>query len=493
MALADHFQRSALAVAQVVTGFDEAAFRAAIETPVGISVDARSAATAEGAALVDLTIRLLARLYPTLAVQAPPDAQAVSSRMVDLARAINPRIDIVADAELGIVIGEQGPTFDRSIFAGSSAWSASLSLHTPQAVGDSAIPFGAGAAACLAAAWLFRLGPLGQIIDNDELTFTCVDDAVTIGDPPGAGWPVPSRSALVGAGAIGQAAVWALARTPLTGELHLVDPEPVELSNLQRYVLTGRADVDELKVDLAASFLRGGVTPRPHHGPWSSFVQAHGYTWDAVLSALDSAADRRAVQASLPAWIVNAWTQPGDLGVSDHRFGVGACVACLYLPSGSRPNEDELIAAALAVPDRLLEVRAALYNGAPPSPELLDAIATGLSVERHHLEPFAESPIRRLYVQGVCGGDIVPLAQIGAPTRELHVPLAHQSALAGVLLAARFTRHAAGLRSPITESLRVDVMRDVTPAAPTPMAPDPRGICLCQDDDYIDAYREKWG
>jgi len=44
---------------------------------------------------------------------------------------------------------------------------------------------------------------------------------------------------LVGVGAIGNAAVWALARTPgLRGHLHLVDGERLDISNVQRYVLT---------------------------------------------------------------------------------------------------------------------------------------------------------------------------------------------------------------------------------------------------------------
>ena len=86
-----------------------------------------------------------------------------------------------------------------------------------------------------------------------------------------------------------------------------------------------------------------------------------------LLLALDSAKDRRAAQASLPRRIANAWTQPSDLGVSQHEFLDGACVNCLYLPEIRQRNEDDIIAEALGVPERLMEVRELLYrrDGAP--------------------------------------------------------------------------------------------------------------------------------
>src|SRR2546421_70372 len=83
----------------------------------------------------------------------------------------------------------------------------------------------------------------------------------------------------------------------------------------------------------------------PHQGNWASFLEVAGYGCRDVLVALDTAGGRRSVQASLPGWIANAWTQPGDLGVSSHsRFDApGACLACLYLPLRPQANEDELV------------------------------------------------------------------------------------------------------------------------------------------------------
>ena len=55
------------------------------------------------------------------------------------------------------------------------------------------------------------------------------------------------------------------------------------------------------------------------------------------------------VRRLCPRRVANAWTQPGDLGVSSHDFLEGACVNCLYLPDGEQKNEDQIIAGIFRV------------------------------------------------------------------------------------------------------------------------------------------------
>jgi hypothetical protein len=497
MALADYYTRAAVAAAQAIAGFDEHAFRTALDgARVGVSFDRDTAESREGQALLDLTVRLLARLYPTIAVQPAPGADAFAEHLTGLAKAINPGIAIADQATVGAAVGRDASAFDQTVFAGSSAWTAHISRKTALPVGDSPIPFGAGAAACLAAAAVFRIVVLDDAeADPADLTFSCLDGVAAVPEPalPDDGWRLPEPALLVGCGAIGQATVWALARSPLRGDLFLVDGELIELSNMQRYVLTTRGDEDAVKTTLAAAHLTGALNPCPHHGDWAGFTTAHGYRWATVLTALDTATHRRAVQAALPRWIANAWTQPGDLGVSTHAFPTDACLACLYLPSGPGRNEDAIVADALGIPDRAAEVRTLLHTGAPVPAGLLDPIATGLGVPREALDAFEGKPIRKLYVEGICGGAVLPIGAAGTPRQEVHVPLAHQSALAGVLLAARLVRMAAGADPGRTEITRVNILRDPGQEPTQYALKDPRGICICQDPDYRAVYTEKWG
>jgi Prokaryotic E2 family C/ThiF family len=287
-----------------------------------------------------------------------------------------------------MAVGEKAASFPTTVFSGSDGWLARVGHSVPSSVGDTANPFGAGAAACLAAANIFRalfVSGSGDLLDENAAFSTWSGERSDGNDGPPLPEQVqlPSDAVLVGLGAVGHGVLWALGRSPLAGRLQLVDPETVELSNLQRYVLGQRSDDRHPKTEIAKSALATtGLEPVSHPSTWAEFVARDGYDWPLVLVGLDSARDRRAVQAALPGWVANAWTQPGDLGVSVRsRFGgEGACVSCLYLPSGPAPNEDELVAKALGVPNRQQQIRDLLHHGSPVPADLLEAISTGLDV-----------------------------------------------------------------------------------------------------------------
>jgi hypothetical protein len=480
--LADYYARSALAAAQVLEGFDAERFRARLEeTPVGLSAGADGP---EAEAICDLAVRLLARLYPRLAL-----VGAAAERLAPLARAVNPAIDLARDADAGIVVGA-GEPFARSVYAGSDGWDALIGAAVPQPVGDSANPIGPGAAAAIAAAGLFRIVFLDDWREraDDGLRFAAGGAEAPLIFPAA----LPDETVLVGAGAIGNAALWALTRSGVTGRLHVVDMETVELSNLQRYVLCERADEGALKVEVARRHA-GALELAGYPADLAAFLNKSGYAWPAMLLALDNARDRVAAQASLPRWIANAWTQPGDLGLSVHPSfgGDGACVSCLYLPDVPARNEDELLAEALHVPHMLMQVRTLLYTGDPLDIAFLQAVASAIGQPVEALAPFEGRTIRDLYVEGFCGGAVIPLGEAGRPhteARDVHVPLAHQSALAGVLLAGATLARPARAAT----ATRIDLLRPLGISTTQPVLAHREGRCICDDPDYVRAWRAKW-
>lgn len=131
---------------------------------------------------------------------------------------------------------------------GSQGWAAKLSRTDPVGSGSSLLPFGAGAASCFAAANVFRT------IFASQLTGAELDEKI---DLSLCTYNKIGETHLVGLGAIGHGSLWALARqSGLSGRLHVVDHESVELSNLQRYVLAGQAEVGLSKAALATNALR---------------------------------------------------------------------------------------------------------------------------------------------------------------------------------------------------------------------------------------------
>lgn len=481
MALAEFYHRGAVAASQVLQGFDETAFRARLEgVSVAIDLAPDAAASGAGRALADLAVRLVARLYPAIRITAQ---EALREQLVGLALSINPAIDVAgaSEAALGIGIGRGARPAARSIhFAGCTGWSAQVSRNAALPVARTEVPFGAGAAACLAATNLFN-EVFTDGVPSPELSLP----VIPAGRPARVG---PSEIVLVGAGAIGHGVAWALANWSGAPKVRIVDGEEIDLGNLQRYVLATRADEGREKVAVLAAALPGAEGFRTD---WAGYAQDHGQDLDVALACLDTAEARRQVQAALPRWVVNAWTQPGDLGVSAHEFkGAGACLCCLYLPTGSVPSQDVIYAEALHIEDQLLAVRSLLYTGQPVPEDLLQLIAQRLGTERDVVLRFSGRPLRELYSEGLCGGAVLPLGSTGLPRQEAHVPLAHQSALAGVLAAARLCSLRTG---DVTMVTRLNVLGPIHPEFMTqPAAKDPRGICICQDPDFLTAYCNKY-
>jgi hypothetical protein len=496
VAFADYYSRSALAASQILGGFEEPRIRAILDkVRVGIAIGADAATSAEGQAILDLLIRLLARLYPTLVFRwADSAAESAANRIMGLAQQINPNIDFAAEPSIEICIGKVLPVGGpwKRLFVGSSGWDALFSPSEPRSVGNSENPFGAGGAACFATANLFRLVFLGHDDSLDkELFFS------TLNGGPCASENLPiagslEQIVLVGAGAIGNAAAWALARAPMEGTVHIVDHQLVDLGNLQRYVLAERRRENAIKVDVLAKHFVTRMQAKPHHEKFADFVEKQGYGWRKMLLALDSSGDRRAAQASLPKWVANAWTQPGDLGVASHDFLSGACVSCLYLPDRALENEDSIIASALNLSGNLMQVRTLLHTGIGVPKGFLEIVAAARAIPIERLLPFEGRPIRALYSEGFCGGAVIPLGEAGFPRQDVHVPVAHQSALSGVLLAAAAVKEALGLNKAVTSITRINVMAPIGELLTQPAAKDPRGICICQDADYVNVYREKY-
>jgi hypothetical protein len=300
----------------------------------------------------------------------------------------------------------------------------------------------------------------------------------------------------VGVGAIGNATVWALARAKgLSGDLHLIDHEDIELSNLQRYVLSTQNDESSQKIALAERELSATeLKAIPHYKRWGEYLRDEDiWQLPCVAVAVDTAEDRQAVQAALPKFLVNAWTQTNDLGVSRHSFvGDNACLCCLYFPDEKSNSRDQIIAAAIGLPHAAREIRTLLYQGKPIGKDLLEQAAGAMGIPFESVAEFQNEPIEKFYTRAVCGGLILKLGGTLNPA-SLAVPLAFQSAMAGILLASEIVIYHAQLRSRDIQPLtRLDLLRPLSSKLNQPARKHYSKRCICQDPDFIQSYTAKY-
>lgn len=505
MSLANFFDKAALGASTLLKQFDPQIFADTLQMKkVGVYFDIDSENSSEARIALDLLVNLLARLYPCLAIERNGTPSRFRQTLIQIAQEINPQITIqdhVDDCDICLVVGKSTPNANgQLIYVGSNAWIALISTQAPVEIGNSDNPFGAAAAACLAAANVFRF------IFRDQLDSANLDKSVIFSlvdlDPKSATPDNPPLNEIdvgsthfVGLGAIGNGAVWILRKiSSLKGVLHLIDHEKIELTNLQRYVLTRQTSIGNSKTVLAAVEWSSALRIEQHQLKWDDYLENRSdWNLERVVVAVDSAEDRCAVQSALPKSIINGWTRSGNLGISRHSFlGDQACLACLYLPDGIQKNEDQLIAEALGLPNAAREIRLMIASNIPVSGELISQIAAAHQIDPKELSGFEGKQIRSLYTEAVCGGIFLRLSKSGQ-AGPIEVPMAFQSAFAGILLAAELIISAGNFRTKSAPTItQINLLKPLGEFLFTPSKKDSRRRCICQDSHYIAAYQRKY-
>src|SRR5581483_133579 len=286
MAFAEYFGKNLQAASFLLQGIDPDAFKHVLASDsVGIAFDENAASTAEGQATLDLTTRLLARLVPAL-TYFPMDtaAKRAAKNLEAVAKTINPNIDLgtcsLDSISRVLIVGMTSPqaaAAKQLVFVGSDNWLARVSASQPVGSKDSGNPFGAGAAACIGVANIFRqlfASHLPNPKVDEGVTFSTLDMAVSQEPVRNPAWKDMDLGELflVGNGAIGSGFLWCLRHTSATGTLHVIDGETVELTNLQRYAMTTSGDEDMPKSELAKKWLaHSKITVEPHAKHWREY------------------------------------------------------------------------------------------------------------------------------------------------------------------------------------------------------------------------------
>lgn len=436
--------------------------------------------------MAELSVNMLARLYPTVAIGAPRELRGA---LVELAASINPRIRIQEDSPPRTTL-TLGQHTEAGIGISASGWLARVGGQPADSRGATNA-YGAAAAAALGVGALFRRVFLDAPTERDFI-LSLLDYGsapATDSQPP----PVNiGEVVFAGVGAVGNAGLWVLARhAGLVASIQCVDAEVLELSNLQRYVLGMAADVGRPKVEIAqALFWSSKVSFTPSRMTLEEFAAARGAEWKTICVSVDNVETRRSAQALLPQIVINGWTGDRSLGASWHIFDrEAACLACLYHPRQVGASATEQAARALG----LTNERAALLwvTQEPLAEEDLAHAANSLGVESRVLEPWRGKHLGDLYTDVVCGA--VPLDVAGVGRLE-SVPLAHQSVLAGVMMAAELVKRSDPELFDRSQDAPLVTYEDILAAPPCLWTrPRPREAgCICTDADYQGRYAQKW-
>jgi molybdopterin-synthase adenylyltransferase len=154
-----------------------------------------------------------------------------------------------------------------------------------------------------------------------------------------------ARVLIVGAGGLGVPAAWALARAGVR-RLTLVDPDPVELSNLPRQVIYRDIDLGQPKVDVAARRLHAmfsGMEIERHAVAFDcANARALAASHSVIIDATDDPAAKFLINDTAIA-LGRPFIYGGVLATVGQAMtvvpGRGACLRCLF---ETPPAPDEI-------------------------------------------------------------------------------------------------------------------------------------------------------
>lgn len=458
---------------------------------IGIELDAAWESTA-ASYIADLAVNIAARLYGQLDLRG---SDAWVSSAGKLARSINPNVELSQrPTTVTVVIGNQRRDGD-ALYVRSDGWVARLLPEPLRQAPGPANPLAAGMAAGLAMAEVFRRvfrTRLPQQRPFEATAVSLLDFSMDAGANEALSTANVGSVAFAGLGAVGNAAVSVLSRfEKLHGEALLIDGQLIDLGNLQRYVLASASDVRASKVQLAADALQStGIRVERMQLAFEDVADQMSLP-PTIAVSVDNVPTRRAVQALLPRLAINGWTSDQGLGASWHEFGErGVCLACDYHPRGKAPSQYDLVMRALGLSrDRVFQL---WFTGEGVNDDDLAIAAKRLDVDPSKLAPWTGMQLQDFFTSVVCGQVAIDLSGGRGPLEA--VPLAHQSVMAGILMASEVVKRSDPLLSARAQPASMLVWDNVLQATPKrwTLVRAPTEHCICRDEVYQKRYRAKW-
>lgn len=504
---------------EIEEGGELGEYASRLDRPVRIVLAAEEAGWAHqltAICLVDLLARLLPRLqidcdpelpaHPAL----PPGPKLMSERFAE-ARGNSLLDPLEASGEEPAVSVRVGRAAEADLYLEGAGWVSYLGQRPAEVIeADALNPIGPLLAAARGAAQV--IGQLlGDLLPGPPAIESAYWSALALGPCSAAEAAAEPRleeprlqALLMGAGSIGGAAVYALARVPgLAGEFNLVDFDVLETDNSRKALLARRADIEAgvEKVEVAATELAALPdldTPRLR-GSLAQWVAERpaGQPLPLVLCAVDSIPARRELADHMALEVLNAACGDTHITVSGHRTDEGPCVYCLYIEDVLDQNATRarMIAREVGLPEAMvLELR---LKEVPLTRLHLRAIEDGRHLPRGSLAIYLGRTLDQLFDERILYGEREIADEEG---RRSALQLAFVPALAGFLLAAEalkraggepFSAHRLGPGGPAIE------YSESLLSAPVGMLTDPRrwptSECLCRSRRRLALMRERYG
>lgn len=446
-------------------------------------------------------INLLVRLYSRIYLQG--DLKLVKELQL-LANDIRPSVSLTIATpnqhyDVLLAIGnESGQNLNANqvIRFDSDGWIVRLTRNQPHYIrGHYYNPLAAAAAACFAANELFKtlFSPYLKVTLADHFTLSLLDYSIkTDVEENGNLFDADVGEVwLAGAGAVGNGFLYGLSLLDsLNGTINISDNREITESNLQRYILVNEGNIGKSKAVIAANALyeKQNVTINSIEKTIQDcFIEeVENRKIDTLICAVDTIETRKEIQTLLPRLILNGWTRMDEFAVTRHEFdSIHRCLSCLYdkTPPKEYSEMDNIVEQTGFNHDEVLNI---IRQNMGLTKEHILRIAQYRNDKLDNLTPWIGRPLQSFYHEAICGG-----ISLATDTGEETVPLAHISALTGILLAIELIKERK-LGTSIKPKVQFHMLSIPNKYLLQPELKASNSNCICTDQDYLSVYQSKW-
>lgn len=359
------FSRSILFARYSVRGLERTTIPSHLETArVAVTGNELLLRTPNGQHMVLMAVNLLCRFCSHLDIVIPQDIDAMIDfpvarrtklldNLLELAVNVYPAIELRAETKLtapyNVVLGIGSASVESgsTVTINSDGWIAHLCTEGNQLPWTSELqnPIGAHVAASLGAADVFkavlrRVKGCNQLDVRPSGSFVFSAFDYGFASSANANPPLPTSIPLgtvhlISAGAINSSVAYSLRAVPgITGKLVVIEPQEVQISDLNRYLITTANDAIRRrpKVDVLRTFVEGVFEVETFQMEFQRYRnQLKKGCLDLAIVGVDRDESRWEVQNEFPHVILSGGTEASAIQISRHDdFSQAACLGCLY-------------------------------------------------------------------------------------------------------------------------------------------------------------------
>jgi molybdopterin/thiamine biosynthesis adenylyltransferase len=288
---------------------------------------------------------------------------------------------------------------------------------------------------------------------------------------------------MAGAGAVGNAFLYALQYLPIKGRLVIIDPKNVTGGIINRCLWFTEDDIGQPKAERLASKAKG-LLGQVEIDFFNGTVDDHraeiNCEYECLIVGIDSRRGRRALQEQLPREVFDASTTGIEEVVFHHNVQLSekACLACIYSETDAERGFEKHVAETLGV--STVEVVQGFIT---------PAAAKRIASKYPHLDPqtIVGTAFDSLFRQLCSTQQLVTTEQ-----RQVLAPFAFVSQLGGTILAIElFLRRQNPARSATFNYWRVSPWRNINIDMQQILLPH-KNCPVCSDTAYQSVARELW-